>query len=425
MRQHAGQGLGAADPGGRADVLPLEQETRKVARLHRFDLAPQALERVAVDTRQQMPFTPLLAVRLGGKAALQHITLTLQAQQCGFDFGQRKLKLVREFVGCCRTHAAHARTQQLAQLLPAAGGGRSVPGRRGYNRLHPGAGVKCLGQSKAFGRDPQTGGSRANTVRVESVEGFRPINRCIAGREQQPCRTARLCQRGQPVGPAAVARDFRVGDDAQAAQAFVHLVRVARLGPGFLPHAVDRIRVEPAQVVGALRVGVAAALHRLGAALFNRRVVQVRIRPCIQGFGRERRRRGQVARDNRHLAGFKAVQQQHPALGVHRIVEAVVHGLCDQGMVGHRALAGQVLAARHLVREHRCQQILGLHALQLWRHFLAADETRQGQRGGGVPAPAHAEQRRVEQGLQQHVHRCGRVQVVHHFGQREAVAGGQ
>ena len=94
-------------------------------------------------------------------------------------------------------------------------------------------------------------------------------------------------------------------------------------------------------------------------------------------------------------------------------------------MVGNLALAGQVLGAGDLVREDRGQQVLGLHALQLRRHLAAADEARQRQRGGGVPAPAHAEQRRVEQRLHQHVERRGRVQVARDFVQREAVAGRQ
>ena len=42
-----------------ADVLPLEQEAHVVARLDRLDLAAQALERVAMDARQQVPLAPL------------------------------------------------------------------------------------------------------------------------------------------------------------------------------------------------------------------------------------------------------------------------------------------------------------------------------------------------------------------------------
>ena len=77
--------------------------------------------------------------------------------------------------------------------------------------------------------------------------------------------------------------------------------------------------------------------------------------------------------------------------------------------------SGNTVASRSSLRM-RCD---------LRRGFLAATEARQRQRGDRVPAPARAEQRRVEQGLGEHVVGAGRVQVAGHFLQREAVAGGQ
>ena len=101
------------------------------------------------------------------------------------------------------------------------------------------------------------------------------------------------------------------------------------------------------------------------------------------------------------LSSARRIGQQ--AIHVHRLAQAVVHGLLDQRMIGHLALADDVFQAGDLIGEHRGEQVLALHPLQRRRGFLAAGEARQGQRGHRVPAPARGEQRRVEQGLDQHV----------------------
>ena len=61
-------------------------------------------------------------------------------------------------------------------------------------------------------------------------------------------------------------------------------------------------------------------------------------------------------------------------------MQAVGDGLRDQRVVGHLALADQVLGAGKLVGEDRGEQVLGLHALELRRHLAAATEARQCQR---------------------------------------------
>ena len=95
-------------------------------------------------------------------------------------------------------------------------------------------------------------------------------------------------------------------------------------------------------------------------------------------------------------------------------------------MVGNLAIAaGQVLGARELIREHRRQQILGVHALELRGLLLAVAEPPHGERRARVPAPVHAEQRRVEHGLRQHVaHRLAR-EVTRDVLEREAVHGAE
>jgi hypothetical protein len=59
LAQHLGHRLRATQALVRRQVLPVEQKTHEVLQADRFDLAAQALDRVAVDARQQMAFAPL------------------------------------------------------------------------------------------------------------------------------------------------------------------------------------------------------------------------------------------------------------------------------------------------------------------------------------------------------------------------------
>ncbi len=85
-------------------------------------------------------------------------------------------------------------------------------------------------------------------------------------------------------------------------QRIVQLVRAFGIGPRFLAHPVDGTLIERAQVVGLLYVEPATRDHRLGAALFQRRVVQERERLGVQDLVRQGRRLGRVARDEGELA---------------------------------------------------------------------------------------------------------------------------
>ena len=94
-------------------------------------------------------------------------------------------------------------------------------------------------------------------------------------------------------------------------------------------------------------------------------------------------------------------------------------------MVGHLALADQVLGAGKLVGKDRGDQILGLHARQLRRHLPPATEARQGERHARDPAPAGDEHGRVEQRLDQQRPDACRMQVARHLAQLETVRGGE
>ncbi|SAK95147.1 hypothetical protein AWB82_06876 [Caballeronia glebae] len=106
-------------------------------------------------------------------------------------------------------------------------------------------------------------------------------------------------------------------------------------------------------------------------------------------------------------------------------MQTIVDGLLDERMRRHIALARDVLRARDLIRKHRREQIFAFHALQLRRDLAPAGVARQRERVGRVPAPAHAEERRVEQRLDQHVLGRRRFQIAPDFIEREAVAARQ
>ena len=121
------------------------------------------------------------------------------------------------------------------------------------------------------------------------------------------------------------------------------------------------------------------------AALLERRIVKIGIRPCRQDLAGERRRLGQIPRDDPDRAGLDFGKQTLEPVDIHRLVEAVVDGLRDERMIRHFALADEILGAGHLIREDRADQILGHHAHELRRHLLAAAEARQSERHARYP----------------------------------------
>ena len=90
-------------------------------------------------------------------------------------------------------------------------------------------------------------------------------------------------------------------------------------------------------------------------------------------------------------------------------------------MIGYLDLSGQILGAGDLIREHRRQQVFGIHARDLRRDFLAAAKTRQRKRNAGVPAPAYLEHRRRAQCLHEQLTYRIRVQIPRGLRQLETM----
>ncbi|MCY1273399.1 hypothetical protein D9M70_220080 [compost metagenome] len=350
-----------------------------------------------MDAREQMALAPFLHCSARREAAAQHVALALQAGQGEADVHFRQADILGQQCLGARAEAGQAGADDFHQRLfrrPAFAQFR----RQQQRRFGMGGGMHDLQLGKPLGRHPQ---------------------------RSQPSGAAGLEQLRQQRRPAFIGYGLVGADETEAAQRLVHLVRIARFRPGFGAHRGDRLGIQRAEVVGGFRIGPATALHGLGAALLQRCVVEIGVGIGGQHFRRQRGGRRQVAGVQFDRPGLHAPQQRQPAFAVHGLVQAVVQRLRHQRVIGNLPLADDVLQARHLVGEHRRQQVLAAHALQLRRHLSAATEARQGQRGGGVPAPAHAEQRRIQQRLDQHVFRAVGVQVAPHLVEREAVAGGQ
>ena len=201
----------------------------------------------------------------------------------------------------------------------------------------------------------------------------------------------------------------------------MQLVGALRLRPHLRAHRVDGGGVERAEIGGGLGIEPAARQHRLRAPLLERRVVEERVRPGVERLLRERRRFGDVASEQCQLSGAHAAQQILEMRQVHRLFEAVGERLLDQRMIGHLAIAGEVLGAGELIGKHHRHQVVGVHALELRRHAASAAVAQHRQRAVRVPAPAHAPHRRVEQRLHQHVAHGLGVEVGEHLLEREAV----
>jgi hypothetical protein len=108
-------------------------------------------------------------------------------------------------------------------------------------------------------------------------------------------------------------------------------------------------------------------------------------------------------------------------LDIHRLVQAVRDRLVGQRMIGHLALAHEILRAGDLVREYGRDQIFGLHAHELRRHLLVAAEPGQRKRDSRHPTPPRREHRCVEHGLdQQRPHAC-RMKITGNLGELKAV----
>ena len=185
----------------------------------------------------------------------------------------------------------------------------------------------------------------------------------------------------------------------QRMQHIVQFIRVAHIRPCFLLHLRDGGGIERADFFEYGRRQYAPHFDRPRPALFERRIVQVGIRIRIENLVRELRRHRRVHRQAANPSLLDSAQHFAEAVNIQRLGEHVFHDLGDQWMVGNLDVAFDVLEARRHIGEHRSQQIVGAHALNLRRNFLAALKTQQGQGARRIPPPARLKNRRSQRRL--------------------------
>ena len=346
------------------DALPAEEEAQEVARGDRLDLGAQALDRVAVDPGEQPALAPFVRGRCRREAPAHGEAFGLERRERGRDLRR------------ARARAAPPARSRVTGPRPSSRPRRISTSASSRDQSRPAwaAGAAIAGSSLASGQSAWNCGRRSAAIQS------------VAARRMQPRHAPLARQRREPVAPARLRLRFVRAQEAEPDQRIVQLVGVRGIGPGFGAHPRDRLGIEPAEVGGVLRREPAPAHHRLGPALLQRRVVEIGVGPGRQHLEGQRRRLGQIARDDADGAGLEPRQQPLQTFDVHRVVQAVGDGLADQRMVGDLALADQVLGAGELVGEDRRDQVLGVHARELRRHLPAAAEARQRQRHARRPS---------------------------------------
>ena len=191
----------------------------------------------------------------------------------------------------------------------------------------------------------------------------------------------------------------------------MQLVDGAHQRPGFLAHLGNGGLVEHAVGLHFGRVQPAAVADGIGATLFKGGVVQKGIGAGVDDLLRKGRRFPKVPGDEGQRPALDGAHQLFETLDVHGLGQAVVDGLLYQRVLGHLTLALDVLETGDLIGEYVGHQVLGIHPLELRRHALAIAIALDGQRAGGIPAPAHLEHGGVEQRLHQHVLHAAALQI--------------
>ena len=107
----------------------------------------------------------------------------------------------------------------------------------------------------------------------------------------------------------------------------LQLVVIADLGPCFRLHLLDGLRIQAAEVGGALRLERPPCRDGTGPAAFRVAVVEECIGPRADDRARKRRGTREVAAHNFDRAVLDPLQYLHESIHVHRFVQAVVDGL--------------------------------------------------------------------------------------------------
>ncbi len=333
----------------------------------------------------------------------QHGALQLDARERRLEIGRGQMKLIREPLGRRRTCVRQVRAHDLAERAFAVGPARRAPRGR----------LDDVGDEAS--RGPHGGSERA-------ALGRDPVRARAELEARRAPRADERLEEGVPPTRLAHGR----GQRADLEQEIVQLVGVARLGLRLGDDLGDGRRIEAADSFGDL--GGQAAAHRDGARapLFERGVVEERVRVRVEDLVREHRRLGQVTRQRLDLARAQRRDDDAQPCGVHGLGEAVADRLAHERVVGDLdGAAAVVVLAGRLRGEHGRHEILRAHALDLRRHALAALRAHERERAHGVPAPARLEHGRLDRGLREQLLEIVGAQHLEHHLEREAVLRAQ
>ena len=372
----------AAVDGAGGESLPAGEEAHVVGAGDGGDGLAQPLEGVAVDTGKEAAVAELILRGVGSEAAADQEAGSFRCAEA----------VVCVLLGQTRAAAdvGGGEGPEALGVAPHEGeaGGLAV--------LHLQQGVR----GDAGGGDVDVGEEEAD--RGEVLDG--EPEGALASVE--PGRSSPGLQLGQPLAPGS-----RVlpGKDDEPEEGVVRFLGIAGLGPGLLANAGDRVGAEGGEVAGGVGEGLAEG-DGAGAAFLDRGVVEVGVGPpadYLVGHGG-----GLDGVDGMEADGAVLDAGEHvlKAVHVHGLVEAVVAGLAHEGVVGEGEGLVEVLLAADLGGEDRGHEVVAAHALEEGGHALAVALAGDGERPGGVPAPARGEEGDVEDGL---LHERGGVAGVH------------
>src|SRR5581483_3973326 len=193
------------------------------------------------------------------------------------------------------------------------------------------------------------GQGRRALLRLQLLEPLRPLLgrasfRMPVLRLRGPRTRCAVVSAQDDTGGDDTGGDDTGGDHSKRQQGVVEFVRVANDGPRFLGNFGDDRGVEYSGAVEIV-ANRSAQLHRAGAALFKRRVVQIRVRIGVENFVAERRGFGRIDRNSADRSAFDLTENRLEAVDVHRFVQTVRDGFAHEHVVGNANGSGQVFRA--------------------------------------------------------------------------------
>ena len=253
-------------------MLPAKQEAHEVPRAHGFDFLAQPLHRVAVNAREQRPFAPFLPRARRRKDTRHCDALRRQRGKRSVDLGRRNAHRSGDRGAGHGTEGFESGAHDFNQRRFAG----PFPSRKFFRRVDGWRADRFdedrMQLRQAFCRDPKLATH---------------FNRRSAHRDSRSTPLSRKL--GEKTPPLGVARGLGRRDEGEAKQRVVHFVGARRFRPGLLANTLDRCDIELPEGRRRSLVEPAPSHDGLGASLFQRRIVEIRVGPRGQNLERQRR----------------------------------------------------------------------------------------------------------------------------------------